>query len=114
MRFSETWGKFLLCCFGFTRVRGGCRELKFATGTGLKTGFSAVAVGRRYRIWFGQGRSQIMRPSDSPDQDAAAAPRQERAQYAHSALENLFEVSPDAIHANPSPPRYNVNQTVPW
>ncbi|MGA7859497.1 MAG: sigma 54-interacting transcriptional regulator [Terracidiphilus sp.] len=38
-----------------------------------------------------------MRPSDSPDQDAAAAPKHERAQFAHSALENLFDVSPDAI-----------------
>ena len=38
-----------------------------------------------------------MRPSDSPEQDAAAAAEHERAQFAHSALENLFDVSPDAI-----------------
>ena len=38
-----------------------------------------------------------MRPSDSPDQDAAAAAEHQRAQFAHSALENLFDVSPDAI-----------------
>ncbi len=38
-----------------------------------------------------------MRLSDSPDQDEAAAPRHERARFAHSALENLFDVSPDAI-----------------
>jgi len=38
-----------------------------------------------------------MRPSDSPEQDAAAVPEQDRAEFAHSALENLFDVSPDAI-----------------
>jgi len=38
-----------------------------------------------------------MRPSDSPEQDAAAAAEQERAAYAQSALDNLFEVSPNAI-----------------
>ena len=38
-----------------------------------------------------------MRPSDSPEQDAAAAAEHERAEYAQSALENLFDVSPDAI-----------------
>jgi PAS domain S-box-containing protein len=37
-----------------------------------------------------------MRPSDSPE-DAATAAGQDRAQFAHAALENLFEVSPDAI-----------------
>jgi formate hydrogenlyase transcriptional activator len=38
-----------------------------------------------------------MRPSDSPDQDAAAAAAHDRAQFAHPALENLFDISPDAI-----------------
>ena len=38
-----------------------------------------------------------MRPSDSPEQDAAAKARTERAEFAHVALENLFEISPDAI-----------------
>jgi len=38
-----------------------------------------------------------MRPSDSPEQDAAAAAEQVRAEFAQSALANLFEVSPDAI-----------------
>ncbi|MGC2616098.1 MAG: sigma 54-interacting transcriptional regulator [Terracidiphilus sp.] len=38
-----------------------------------------------------------MRPSDSPDQDAAAAAEVKRAEFAHFALENLFEISPDAI-----------------
>ena len=38
-----------------------------------------------------------MRPSDSPEQDAAAAAEQDRAEFARFALENLFDVSPDAI-----------------
>jgi PAS domain S-box-containing protein len=38
-----------------------------------------------------------MQPSDSPDQAAAEVPRQDRAKLARSALENLFDVSPDAI-----------------
>ena len=38
-----------------------------------------------------------MRPSDLPDQDAAAAAEHDRAEFAQSALENLFDVSPDAI-----------------
>ncbi|HET6169303.1 MAG TPA: sigma 54-interacting transcriptional regulator [Terracidiphilus sp.] len=38
-----------------------------------------------------------MRPSDSPEEDAAAVAGQERAQFAQFAFENLFEVSPDAI-----------------
>jgi len=38
-----------------------------------------------------------MRPSDSPEQDAAAAAGYDGAEFAHSALENLFEISPDAI-----------------
>ncbi len=38
-----------------------------------------------------------MRPSDSPEQAAAATPEYDRAELAQSALENLFEVSPDAI-----------------
>ena len=38
-----------------------------------------------------------MRLSDSPEQAAAAAPGHDRAELAQSALENLFEVSPDAI-----------------
>lgn len=38
-----------------------------------------------------------MRPSDSPEQDAAAAASDDRAQFAHEALENLFAISPDAI-----------------
>ena len=38
-----------------------------------------------------------MRPSDSPEEDAAAGAMHERAQFAQSASENLFDVSPDAI-----------------
>src|SRR5580698_2466131 len=38
-----------------------------------------------------------MRLSDSPEQGAAAAAENVRAEFAQSALENLFEVSPDAI-----------------
>jgi len=38
-----------------------------------------------------------MRSSDSPEEAAAASPPQDRAELAHSALENLFDVSPDAI-----------------
>jgi PAS domain S-box-containing protein len=38
-----------------------------------------------------------MRPSDSPEQVAAGTPLHGRAELAQSALENLFEVSPDAI-----------------
>jgi PAS domain S-box-containing protein len=38
-----------------------------------------------------------MRLSDSPEEDAAAAAKHEPAEFAHSALENLFDVSPDAI-----------------
>src|ERR1700733_11936069 len=39
----------------------------------------------------------LMRLSDSPEEDAAAATEQHRAALAQSALENLFDVSPDAI-----------------
>src|ERR1035441_9867964 len=39
----------------------------------------------------------IMRPSDSPEQAAAATTAHGRVELAQSALENLFEVSPDAI-----------------
>ena len=38
-----------------------------------------------------------MRPTDSPDQDAAAAAEVKRAEFARYALENLFTISPDAI-----------------
>jgi formate hydrogenlyase transcriptional activator len=38
-----------------------------------------------------------MRPSDSPEQDAAAAAENARAEFAQIALDNLFEVSPNAI-----------------
>jgi PAS domain S-box-containing protein len=38
-----------------------------------------------------------MRLSDSPEKDAAAAPENNQAEFAQLALENLFEVSPDAI-----------------
>ena len=38
-----------------------------------------------------------MRPSDSPEEAAAATPPHDRAELAQSALENLFDVSPDAI-----------------
>ncbi|HTM18069.1 MAG TPA: sigma 54-interacting transcriptional regulator [Terracidiphilus sp.] len=38
-----------------------------------------------------------MRLSDSPEQDAAATAGTERAEFAQSALENLFDISPDAI-----------------
>src|SRR5580658_9899619 len=38
-----------------------------------------------------------MRPSDSPERDASAGPNHGQAEFAQSALENLFEVSPDAI-----------------
>jgi PAS domain S-box-containing protein len=38
-----------------------------------------------------------MRLSDSPEEDAAATAEVKRAGFAHSALENLFDISPDAI-----------------
>ena len=38
-----------------------------------------------------------MRPSDLPEEDAAAVAMRERAQFARFALGNLFDVSPDAI-----------------
>ncbi len=38
-----------------------------------------------------------MRPSDSSEQDAVAATGDKRAEFAQFALENLFEISPDAI-----------------
>lgn len=38
-----------------------------------------------------------MRPSDSPEKDAPAAVRHVRAEFAKFALENLFEISPDAF-----------------
>ncbi|MGA2218832.1 MAG: sigma 54-interacting transcriptional regulator [Terracidiphilus sp.] len=38
-----------------------------------------------------------MRPSDSPEQDAATFPQHDKVEFAQLALENLFEVSPDAI-----------------
>ncbi|HEY2857772.1 MAG TPA: sigma 54-interacting transcriptional regulator [Terracidiphilus sp.] len=38
-----------------------------------------------------------MRPSNSPEQDAAAAARQQRAEFAHILIENHFAISPDAI-----------------
>jgi len=38
-----------------------------------------------------------LRPSDSPEQDAAATAGIERAEFAQFALENLFDISPDAI-----------------
>ena len=38
-----------------------------------------------------------MRPSDSPEQDAAAEVGVKRAEFGRFALENLFEISPDAI-----------------
>ena len=38
-----------------------------------------------------------MRLSDSPEKDEAALPHNDRAELAHSALDNLFDVSPDAI-----------------
>lgn len=38
-----------------------------------------------------------MRPSDSPEQDAAATASTLRAEFAQFALENLFDISPDAI-----------------
>jgi len=38
-----------------------------------------------------------MRPSDSPEQDAAATAGTERAEFAQFALEKLFDISPDAI-----------------
>jgi formate hydrogenlyase transcriptional activator len=38
-----------------------------------------------------------MHPSDSPDQDAAPRAEVKRAEFAHFALENLFDISPDAI-----------------
>ncbi|MGA3049014.1 MAG: sigma 54-interacting transcriptional regulator [Terracidiphilus sp.] len=43
-----------------------------------------------------------MRSSDSPEQDAAALPPHDRAEFAQLALENLFEVSPDAIFVTDS------------
>jgi formate hydrogenlyase transcriptional activator len=38
-----------------------------------------------------------MRPSDSPEKDAPATVRHVRAEFAKFALENLFEISPDAF-----------------
>ena len=38
-----------------------------------------------------------MRLSDSPEEDAAATAEVKRAGFAHLALENLFDISPDAI-----------------
>jgi formate hydrogenlyase transcriptional activator len=38
-----------------------------------------------------------MRPSDSPEEDAAKAAGDQQAEFARPALENLFDVSPDAI-----------------
>ncbi len=38
-----------------------------------------------------------MRPFDSPEQDAAAHAPKDQGEFAHAALENLFDVSPDAI-----------------
>lgn len=38
-----------------------------------------------------------MRPSDSPESDAAATAGTSRAEFAQFALENLFDISPDAI-----------------
>ena len=38
-----------------------------------------------------------MRSSDSPEEAAAASPLLQRGELAHTALENLFDVSPDAI-----------------
>jgi PAS domain S-box-containing protein len=38
-----------------------------------------------------------MPPPDSPDEEAAAAAKLARAEFAHIALEKLFEISPDAI-----------------
>ena len=38
-----------------------------------------------------------MRLSDSPEEDAAAAAEVRRAEFAHLTLENLFDISPDAI-----------------
>src|SRR5579859_6625088 len=38
-----------------------------------------------------------MRLSDSPEQDAATAAEVKRAKFTHFALENLFDLSPDAI-----------------
>jgi len=38
-----------------------------------------------------------MRPSDSPESDAAATAGTARAEFAQFALENLFDISPDAI-----------------
>lgn len=43
-----------------------------------------------------------MRPTDSPDQDAAAAAEVKRAEFARFALENLFTISPDAIFVTDS------------
>ncbi len=46
---------------------------------------------------FQLGLKPTMRLSDSPEKDAAAPAEDERAALAQSALENLFDVSPDAI-----------------
>jgi len=43
-----------------------------------------------------------MRPSDSPEKDAAATPEHDWAKLARAALENLFKVSPDAIFVTDS------------
>src|SRR5580658_9414285 len=43
-----------------------------------------------------------MRPPDSLERDAAAKPEHKQAEFAQLALENLFEVSPDAIFVTDS------------
>jgi PAS domain-containing protein len=53
------------------------------------------------RVGSTQGQ-KTMRSSDSPEQDAAALPPHDRAEFAQLALENLFEVSPDAIFVTDS------------
>src|SRR5579871_2112234 len=43
-----------------------------------------------------------MRPSNSPEQDAANLARQHRAEFARILLENHFAISPDAIFVSDS------------
>jgi formate hydrogenlyase transcriptional activator len=66
------------------------------TETLLASGIVDYEALNRYLSKYSQGWSW-MRPSDSPEQDAAAAGGVKRAEFGKFALENLFEISPDAI-----------------
>src|SRR5580658_10165902 len=59
------------------------------------SGSLAVAAFRAVVVWLSKAWEPSMRPSDSPQQDAAV--EHAGAQFAQFALDNLFEVSPNAI-----------------